>query len=122
MNKYSSPQVLLASATLLLSAAYFFILHEQTSYAVLTSILFVPAIASAFSLFFYKKYGKRFILNIALLPTSICITFTSLYLYFVFKVLHTAGVQFDSSFAGLLYVLPLGYLLALAVGSLLLKK
>ncbi len=128
VNKSSLAQILFASATVLLSAAYVFSLHQEAShedynnYSSLITILFVPAIVSALSLLEYNRICRRILLNIGIIITLLSTISNLMYSYFIYKLVHDAGFKLNTGAYGLLNALPLGYLIMLAVGSLILKK
>jgi hypothetical protein len=128
MNKFKFPQILFASATILLSAAYAFNLHREASYSesnnysVLITFLFVPAIVSALSLLEYNRGNKKLFLRIGLASYLIAVFIHAIWVYLTFQLVYGTDFKLDTSFNGLVSVLPLCYIFALPLSALLLKK
>jgi hypothetical protein len=128
MTKATLTELLLASTTILLSAAYLICLNQQASqgkhndYSVLVAILFIPAIISAFTLLAHSIWAKKVFLSTGVLFAIICFFINLSYSIFCCLLLSKAGFKFNDIIKVLPYLLPLGYPILLTVGHLVLKK
>jgi hypothetical protein len=124
MTNTTLSKPLLTGAAILLSAAYLITLYHEASqeksddFPMLVTVMFVPAIISAVSFLAYQSSFKKRYLTIGRIFTILCVITCIFDVYLMFVAIDSIMVDFDTTIYGLLYELPLVYLISLVASSL----